>query len=202
MFFITGPLPGITIAPKLYRPWAIADANLIAQQYQLVKIRQAPSVALLNTGRQAWLLLTNNIENAEQVFLKTWQDQFSEHFQTSTPVINHQVKNQMRLQAKGHYLPGSILFAGDWFVGVDRLYHFEKLLLKFGLVDKVSVALAANGQHDTAVVPVSLANNPRKIKTAMPTPKKPAPMVIYLSLRSPYSYLGLVQYLDCTTPCF
>lgn len=78
VLFIWGALPGITISPKLYRQWAIKDANLIAEQYQLVNITHEPSLLVLTTGQQTWQLLVNNIENAEQIFIKTWGDQYTE----------------------------------------------------------------------------------------------------------------------------
>ena len=92
VLFIWGTLPGITICPKLYRQWAIKDANLIAEKYQLVDIKDEPTSASLTTGQQIWQFKVNNIANAEQIFINTWGNQFSEHFQTSTPTINHQVK--------------------------------------------------------------------------------------------------------------
>ncbi|MBA6389813.1 DsbA family protein [Colwellia sp. BRX10-3] len=197
VLFIWGTLPGVTISPKLYRQWAIKDANLIAQQNQLVKITEKPSLALLATGQQTWQLLVNNIENAEQVFINTWGNQYTEHFQTSTPTINHQVKNQTRLQAKGHYAPANIFFAGDWFVGVDRLYHFENMLQKFALVDNVSEELKSNIQLETSDISSIISNAVTDINTAINTTNtttaKSEPLVIYISLRSPYSYLGFVQ---------
>jgi len=185
VFFIWGTLPGVTIAPKLYRQWALKDANLIALQHQLVQITAEPSLASLTTGQQTWQLLVNTIEHAEQIFINTWGNHFTEHFQTSTPTINHQVKNQTRLQTKGHYAPASIFFAGDWFVGVDRLYHFENMLLKFSLMDNATAALAPDFELNSMATSVKLAN-----KTTAATSE---PLVIYLSLRSPYSYLGFVQ---------
>lgn len=185
VFFIWGTLPGVTIAPKLYRQWSLKDANLIAIQHQLVKITDEPSLASLTTGQQTWQLLVNNIENAEQIFINTWGNHFTEHFQTSTPTINHQVKNQTRLQAKGHYAPASIFFAGDWFVGVDRLYHFENKLLQFALMDDITATLASKVELESAAISDPVANST--------TTASSEPLVIYLSLRSPYSYLGFVQ---------
>ncbi|MGB2741154.1 MAG: DsbA family protein [Cognaticolwellia sp.] len=193
VLFIWGALPGITISPKLYRQWAIKDANLTAEQYQLVKITDEPSLRLLTTGQQAWQLQVNNIENAEEIFIKTWGNLYTEHFQTSTPTINHQVKNQIRLQEKGHYSPANIFFAGDWFVGVDRLYHFEQMLLKFALVDEATKALVVNHAVEKAIASPSVSSLKAEGTATNTTSLKSEPLVIYLSLRSPYSYLGFVQ---------
>jgi 2-hydroxychromene-2-carboxylate isomerase len=185
VLFIWGTVPGVTISPKLYRQWAIKDANLIAEQYQLVPIIEDPTVALLTTGQQAWQLLVNNIENAEQTFINTWGNLYTEHYQTSTPTINHQVKNQTRLQAKGHYAPANIFFAGDWFVGVNRLFHFESMLLKLALLENENATFTTNIAHEKVAKSItsSLSN-------------KAEPLVSYLSLGSPYSYLGFVQAIN------
>ena len=193
VLFIWGALPGITISPKLYRQWAIKDANLTAEQYQLVKITDEPSLMLLTTGQQAWQLQVNNIENAEEIFIKTWGNLYTEHFQTSTPTINHQVKNQIQLQEKGHYAPANIFFAGDWFVGVDRLYHFEQMLLRFALVDEPTKALVTNYSFEKPIISPALSSLKTLDTMTNAVSAKSEPLVIYLSLRSPYSYLGFVQ---------
>ena len=193
VLFIWGTLPGITICPKLYRQWAIKDANVIAERYQLIKITEEPSLIMLTTGQQTWQLQLNSIENAKDIFIKTWGNLYTEHFQTSTPTISHQVKNQTRLQAKGHYAPANIFFAGDWFVGVDRLYHFEKLLLKFSLTDSLTVELAPTLQVEKPSVLPDVSALDNAIETTPTCIAKREPLVVYLSLRSPYSYLGFVQ---------
>tara|TARA_R110000787_G_scaffold142302_4_gene255924 strand:+ start:225 stop:1439 length:1215 start_codon:yes stop_codon:yes gene_type:complete len=196
VLFIWGTLPGVTIEPKLYRQWAIKDANIIALQYQLVSITDEPSLTSLATGQQTWQLLENNLENAEQIFLKTWANHYTEHFQTSTPTINHQVKNQMRLQAKGHYAPANIFFAGSWFVGVDRLYHFENMLDKFALVAQVTVGLSANVAAEDAIISTGFPAQASEMNTTKSIVPATKALVIYLSLRSPYSYLGFVQAIN------
>lgn len=192
VLFIWGTLPGITICPKLYREWAIKDANLTAEQFNLVRIKEEPSSASLATGQQLWQFKVNNIDNAEQIFINTWGNQFKEHFQASTPTINHQVKNQLRLKAKGHYAPASIFFAGVWFVGVERLYHFEIMLKKLLLIDKLSESFMLKGAINPE--PISLDKVNRCASNI--ASEKVAPIVLYLSLRSPYSYLGFVKAVE------
>lgn len=193
VLFIWGTLPGITICPKLYRQWAIKDANLTAEQFNLVHIKDEPTSASLTTGQQAWQLQVNNIANAEQIFINTWGNQFEEHFQTSTPTINHQVKNQLRLKANGHYAPASIFFAGAWYVGVERLYHFENMLKKLSLINELSAALGIKYQLSHSVEPQSSSHKTIEVNANKAACESTVPIVIYLSLRSPYSYLGLVQ---------
>lgn len=189
VFFILGALPGVTITPKLHRKWAIQDANLIAEQYQLLKVIDMPSLALLSTGQQAWQLLPSDINNAEDVFLKTWGNTFSEYYPTSTPTITHQVKNQERLEDKGHYSAASICFAGEWFVGVDRLFHFESALCKFGLLAPVKKEVSACVETNRIVASTRLNNCSEAPKLNANSQQ----LEVFLSLRSPYSYLGFVQ---------
>lgn len=189
VFFIWGALPGVTIEPKLQRNWAMTDANLIATKYQLIKVNSVPSPQLLSTGQQEWQLVANTIENAEQVFLKTWCNTYREYYVTSTPTITHQVKNQQRLEDKGHYCAGALYFAGDWFVGVDRLFHFETTLLKHGLVANISAQLLA----DTETVKELASTELNQIDTPPIFNAKQQQLEVFLSLRSPYSYLGFVQ---------
>lgn len=189
VFFIWGALPGVTISPKLHRRWAIQDANLIAEQYQLIKVYTPPSILQLSTGQQEWQMLANNIENAEQVFLKTWCNEYNYYFQTSTPTITHQVKNQARLVDKGHYCAATINFSGDWFIGVDRLFHFEQALCQLGLLAKTANELLAYTPMTQNLIKTSDGHGKIKARVSFATKK----LEIYLSLRSPYSYLGLVQ---------
>jgi 2-hydroxychromene-2-carboxylate isomerase len=191
VFFIWGALPGVTIAPELHRQWAIQDANLIAEQHQLVKIDKVPSLMLLSTGQQEWQLLVNNINNAEQVFLRTWGDTYSEHYLTSTPTITHQVKNQARLEEKGHYSAATIYFAGDWFTGVDRLFHFESRLQQLGLITSISKEFSADAKAAKELASSRFSDF--NLQPTINTQQKQ--LEIFLSLRSPYSYLGFVQAL-------
>lgn len=194
VLFIWGALPGVTISPKLYRQWAIKDANLIAEKYKLITITEAPSLKVLTTGQQSWQFLVNNIANAEQVFIKTWGNQFSEHYQTSTPTINYQVRNQERLRSKGHYAAASILLAGDWFVGVDRLYHFEQALLKLSFLDsKNALFRLSKDEKNDVVADKYFSAQDVSHEDLNKITNKGEPLVSYLSLRSPYSYLGFVQ---------
>lgn len=201
VLFIWGTLPGITICPKLYRQWAIKDANLTAEQFNLIDIKDEPTSASLTTGQQAWQLQVNNIANAEQIFINTWGNKFEEHFQTSTPTINHQVKNQLRLKAKGHYAPASIFFAGTWYVGVDRLYHFEKMLKRLLLIDELSEVLMTKQALSYSAKPQYFPHKIVDINASKTVSESVAPLVIYLSLRSPYSYLGFVKAIALAERC-
>lgn len=184
LFLVYESVPGVTIDPKLMRSWAIKDANFVAEQYQLRKITQQPSEESLFTGQQMWQLRPKTLENAWQLFQQTWFNEFDDYYHASTPVINYQIKNLMRLVKQGHYLPASIFLAGQWFVGIDRLEHLEKRLSAFDLENNDSEPvyqknyLALVEQSDNDLVA-------DKIKDDQ--------LEAFISLRSPYSYIGLLQ---------
>jgi len=184
LFLVYESVPGVTIDPKLMRSWAIKDANFIAEQYQLKKITQQPTQESLFTGQQMWQLRPKTLENAWQLFQQTWFNEFDDYYHASTPVINYQIKNLMRLVKQGHYLPASIFIAGQWFVGIDRLEHLEKRLSDFGLLKGKLGSIYQKNQLRL---------------TEQPTQAEPSKNIVentleaFISLRSPYSYIGLLQ---------
>jgi len=184
LFLVYESVPGVTIDPKLMRAWAIRDANFIADQYQLKRIDQQPSQESLFTGQQMWQLRPKTLANAWQLFQQTWFDEFDDYYHASTPVINYQIKNLMRLVKRGHYLPASIFMAGQWFVGIDRLEHLEKRLTDFGLAKDDSSPFYQKN---------SLIFAERTTKTLTVDNNESNIIEAFISLRSPYSYIGLLQ---------
>lgn len=184
LLLIYETVPGVTIDPKLMRNWALKDANYIAQQYGLKFIDQYPSTKALVTGQQIWQLSPKTVEHAVMIFNQTWFDEFDFYYNTSTPLINFQIKNQQRLMNKGHYLPATLFFAGDWFVGIDRLIHLEERLTKLGLnANEEPHKYTAN-----LLVYANFTANVKDQQTKVNVSN--APCEVFVSLRSPYSYLG------------
>ncbi len=79
-----------------------------------------------------------------------------------------------RLRSEGHYRDASLSFEGEWYVGVDRLYHLEE-------------RVRAEGEGEGPL----LFGGP-----GLPDPEGAVtrvPVETYYSFRSPYSYVGLVR---------
>jgi len=184
LFLVYESVPGVTIDPKLMHSWAIKDANVVAEQYQLKKITQQPSEESLFTGQQMWQLRPKTLANAWQLFQQTWFNEFDDYYRASTPVINYQIKNLQQLVKKGHYLPASIFIAGQWFVGIDRLEHLEKRLRTFGL---------ANDESEPFYQKNHLVFADKTEKEATADQDNDNTLEAFISLRSPYSYIGLLQ---------
>lgn len=184
LFLVYESVPGVTVDPELMRAWAIKDANFIAEQYQLKKIIEQPSQESLFTGQQMWQLRPKTLTNAWQLFQQTWFNEFDDYYHASTPVINYQIKNLSRLVKRGHYLPASVFMAGQWFVGIDRLEHLENRLTSLGLAKNKGLPFYQKnslifGKHPfNSLTTDNLENNV---------------LEVFVSLRSPYSYIGLLQ---------
>lgn len=189
LFLIYEAVPSVNIDPKLMRNWALRDANYIAQQYGLKVINKYPSNKALVTGQQIWQLNPKTVEHAVKIFNQTWFDQFDFYYNTSTPLINFQIKNQQRLINKGHYLPATVFFAGDWFLGVDRLFHLEERLIKLGL----STSELPSQYRANLLVHLSEADNhviEKPIGNKSKNGSDNHACEVFISLRSPYSYIG------------
>ncbi|NQZ22486.1 MAG: DsbA family protein [Colwellia sp.] len=184
LFLVYESVPGVTIDPKLMHSWAIKDANFVAEQYQLKKITQQPTEESLFTGQQMWQLRPKTLANAWQLFQQTWFNEFDDYYRASTPVINYQIKNLLQLVKKGHYLPASIFIAGQWFVGIDRLEHLEKRLRTFGLAKDDSEPFYQKNRLMFAEI---------IDKKNIVDQKNNNTIEAFISLRSPYSYIGLLQ---------
>jgi 2-hydroxychromene-2-carboxylate isomerase len=159
---------------KLWRTWALKDANQLAKLYNLPRIKHTPSESALINGQQLWQLKVKTLSNALTIFHQTWQDNFTENYAPSTPVITHQLSNQHRQMKKGHYAAGSLLFAGEWFVGIERLHYLETALAKQNL------------REDEKLFTKQLLAF-KSIKYQTPPPQA---IHAYISLTSPYSYIS------------
>lgn len=179
LFLVHDNVPGMAANIGLWRNWSLLDANRLAEQYKLMAIDKKPKPEALITGQQLWQIKPKNLANAADIFRKTWFDEFDVHYQYSTPVINHQIKNQARQMSRGHYLPATIYFLGDWFWGVDRLDHFERRLLELGLGRDKERPLYQKNQLRFCPVNSEQA--------------KAKALEVFVSIRSPYSYLGFMQ---------
>jgi 2-hydroxychromene-2-carboxylate isomerase len=92
-------------------------------------------------------------------------------------------ENQQRLIDLGHYDSASAYYAGEWYLGVDRLSYLTDRLELLGA--KRDGTLAAKLASVRQVVQVSLPVAPPSTAKDLP------PLEFFFSFRSPYSYLLL-----------
>jgi len=93
------------------------------------------------------------------------------------------IENQQRLIDLGHYDSASLHYAGEWYLGVDRLSYVTDRLESLGA--KKEGASAAKLASIRQVVQVSLPVAPPSAAMELP------PLELFVSFRSPYSYLLL-----------
>ncbi len=76
----------------------------------------------------------------------------------------------------GHYLGATFLYGGEWYWGVDRLDHLERRLADLG------------ADREPGRPPIASRPGLRFAEAGRPAPETP-PLELFLSLRSPYSWL-------------
>ena len=90
----------------------------------------------------------------------------------SEGAVQHMLASDALRQKWGHYLGATLYYGGEWYWGVDRLYHLEQRLQSLG-VQRPGVQGAMFPPSEDLGAPVAVAN--------------PAPIDFFFSLRSPYS---------------
>ena len=97
-------------------------------------------------------------------------------------------RNDRLLDSMGHYLSASLNYAGEWYWGIDRLSHLEQRLNQVML--KNSPEACVKYQENTKYFC-------KRLPALQKYPKRSnKPLIIYFSIRSPYSYLGLIRALE------
>jgi 2-hydroxychromene-2-carboxylate isomerase len=183
---------------KQWHQWALHDAQLLAQEIQLKTFTQLPSIQAIISGQQLWQLQPKTLDNIVDIFHQVWQPTIKEYFPISTPVINHLLHNQQQLLRQGFYLPASINCLGRWYWGIDRLPLLVKQL--DGLCQKPcdnSIDQFACINHNfyakriaTMSTIVAGCEIESLVSLSHSSTDDPNQLVLYLSLRSPYSYLA------------
>jgi 2-hydroxychromene-2-carboxylate isomerase len=92
-------------------------------------------------------------------------------------------RNQQRLDTLGHYNAAAIHYAGEWYWGVDRLHYLTNRLDVLGVrrnkaADPRLASIRQSMQMSLPVTPPSAA-------------RELPPLELFVSFRSPYSYLCL-----------
>ena len=90
--------------------------------------------------------------------------------------------NDQRLRQQGHYLSATLKFQGEWYWGLDRLDHLEQRLNQLKLNRD-----AAEVQFDKTYAQFCRPFDEHQVSAA----QREQPLILYFSIRSPYSHLGL-----------
>ena len=180
-------------APDMLAHHAMRDAALLAESYGLSfaprtelppadRIRRAHAVLLRDRPS------AEQLEVAQRVGEAVWTDDgnalaslVERHGAVSGESVSPLLRRNLeRLERSGHYQSGMLHYGGEWYWGLDRLPYLEGRLQSEGLDGDTKLA-AGRAPSLTAMLGAT-HGRPR--------------LEVFISFRSPYSYLSLPQLRD------
>lgn len=178
-------------APEMLAHHAIRDATILAERYGLSfpadatpppqdRVRRAHAVLLeprpADTQTQIAIELGEAVWGEDgEALARIVERHGGVSGEAVTPALE---ANYAALERAGHYQPGTIHYGGDWYWGVDRLDHLEARLQGEGLEGSLGLP-----EHPS----------PRLASAIRSTSGEKLGLDLFLSFRSPYSYVALPQ---------
>lgn len=181
-------------APEMWTDNAFQDGVFLAELYQLVFPAQPPKISqqqkfIATAQLLHYELQPGYLAKALETFSSYWQEDNDTLASLIDPVIQshsecyqqHLLSNEAMLKHHGHYQSAMLHYGGEWYWGIDRLQYLEKRLndLQPSADQKILFNQTHNIQQSDNALPV--ANDEK------------SPLIIYWSIRSPYSYIGLLR---------
>ncbi len=188
-------------APQLWDKNAFDDGVYLSNLYNLdfPSFKKESSVELdaqITAQLLHWELQPAYLANALSLFAAYWQGDYANIEKLLDTRVSKQVEcyqhhllaNEKRLKDNGHYLAAMLNYGGEWYWGLDRLQYLEQRLNNLNL----------NRDHKNIQYNLGHNNfcgllNKEDIDTAQRQGLNDAPIEMYWSLRSPYSYLAIVR---------
>jgi 2-hydroxychromene-2-carboxylate isomerase len=186
---VTPPASDVDPAPTMRPKHAVRDAQYLADFYDLdfagkkeadpgavrevgsSLIRERPAKEQLRAALELTRAMWAGDRKALTKLLGTWG---TESTGQVLPILN---ANYAELRKAGHYQGGMIHYGGEWYWGIDRLPYLEAVLAK---------------DFDRAAAGV-VSPRPEVDRGALELSKKPLTCEMWLSFRSPYSYIAIEQ---------
>jgi 2-hydroxychromene-2-carboxylate isomerase len=181
-------------APDMLIRHAIRDAALLAESYGLSfprdaepppedRVRRAHAVLLERRSAEEQLQLAAELGEAvwrgDGEGLAAIVDRYGG---VSGEVLRPALEaNYAALERAGHYQPGMLYYGGEWYWGIDRLHYLEERLQQEGLEGSLDLSRGP-APHLASMIRASDGNQLR--------------MEVFVSFRSPYSYLSIPQLID------
>jgi len=194
---------------EMWHDNGFTDAGHLANLYGLDWPQSAPnnSLATISRGTECLLRLESvaisqqidgqkndsqqvNWQALKAVFEGYWYSQTeklvtnSEFELAETLSLERQLEaNEMALKAQGHYMSAMLKYAGEWYWGLDRLDHLEQRLNALGLAKNKQTSILYNKTYIDLYQSKALSKPDGRLKK----------LTLFLSIRSPYSHIGLEQ---------
>ena len=181
-------------APQLYAEYAFEDCRRLARELGIAFLDRgaAPPVEHRRALLNALVSGDSGASDPDEVIdaiTAYWRgdseavarraDSGAEHGRADSVLQS----NQKLLVRLGHYNTAMLHYGGEWYWGVDRLHYLTDRLDALGVAREPGLAprIASIRQ----VMQVNLPVKPPSAATNVP------PLELFVSFRSPYSYLGL-----------
>ena len=172
---------------EMCEEYAFIDAGYIAKLYAL----KFPNAALdyskhrIESYTQKLLeleTLSAPLASFNKLFTQFWSDIHSTESVVELTHNKQLATNEALLKSLGHYMSAMIFYGGEWYWGIDRLDHLEQRL--------TTLKLNTNDSD------VKYNKTYKQLCNQLPANSIPLkwtnePLVLYFSIRSPYSHLGL-----------
>ena len=181
---------------KLWQQNAWSDIALISQLYQIKPPAVQPKLTNETSATTAELLELQRLEGTNpnwmkvrDIFNQLWQQGNEQEAQLSQAQIHMLNDNDKDLAKAGHYLSATLKFNGTWYWGIDRLDHLESRLNQLGLSNQ-DKSIGFNKTYTNFCQPFT----PEQLSLT----NTKSPVVLYFSIRSPYSHLALERCIKLT----
>jgi 2-hydroxychromene-2-carboxylate isomerase len=185
-------------APQLWEKNAFIDGRYLAALYDLSfppeKPQSTPQCDAQVTAQLLhWELQPGYLGNALSLFEAYWQADslkldalIDRRIASHVECYQHHLQaNENLLESSGHYLSAMLHYGGEWYWGLDRLEHLEHRLNGMGLGGAGRGDVRFNRGYQDFCRQISPGEIPKRHSNKA--------IELYWSLRSPYSYIGLVR---------
>lgn len=184
---VSGPGTAFQGSPDQFDFWAVRDARSVASGYgvTLPENTLAPDLASVRRVQNALAQCLDAADFADQAVelgARLWRDEAIDPAGSDDESGERQLKEGDRLQQRlGHYLGAMFHFEGEWYWGLDRLYHLERRLRDLGL--------------DTRAEEPFLVPRPEGL-SATGAEASEVTLEYFPSLRSPYTAISYARTMD------
>ena len=181
-------------APDMLLQHAIRDAAILSEIYGVSFPRDAEPPSEDRARRAHAVLLERRpadeqLKVAAEIGEAVWRDDgvalaeiVERHGSVSGEVVGPALEaNYAALERAGHYQPGMLYYGGEWYWGIDRLHYLEERLQREGLEGCIDLTRGP-APHLASMIRDTNRSEPR--------------VEVFVSFRSPYSYLAVPQLFD------
>ena len=183
------PAPADDAAPEraALEDYSRRDAAAVAPFYDLKfdNLGIQPTIDICQLAERALVASGNKVTAAVEIGAALWAG--DSQALSKLPLVSDTLAAEQReagrreREALGHYLGGTLYYAGEWYWGIDRLPYLEERLIQTGL--------QRSGHRQVVHF------QPRPAFMSRSTQQR-LTLEYYPSIRSPYSYVSMPETLD------